>query len=200
MQCPRNSGPALALKNLSLPPGVFKVKREESLLRVLCWQRLWPLRMIEPHQACCFCCTQQLGLENDDQVRFKSLENGLLFLSVLIKVKAFYFLVQVWFRQQEGPGSPPPELLLSRPPPRSPRACIPGGLTPPQTPALHGHPYGASGQRRDKGGAHGFLLAIHSTNARLVRALTWALGIPQGTNQNSCPQMARVLVGNRQLK
>jgi hypothetical protein len=30
---------------------------------------------------------------NDDGVKFKSPENGLLFLSVLIEVKAFYFLV-----------------------------------------------------------------------------------------------------------
>lgn len=87
--------PALALKNPPHPSGGLQGERGKTsvLPGVLCWQELQPPRMIYPHQACRSRYTQQLRLENDDGVRFKSLEDGLLFLSALIKVRAFDFPV-----------------------------------------------------------------------------------------------------------
>lgn len=92
MQCPQSAGPALALKNLPLLQGVSKVNREDFRCPWGLLQAEAPATKDDLTSSTCHSCyAQQLCLENDDGVRFKSLENGLLFLSVLIKVKVFYF-------------------------------------------------------------------------------------------------------------
>lgn len=70
-------------------------------------------------------------LGNDDGGRFRSPENGLLFLSMLIKVKVFYFQIGVWLRRQNASLPPPCELLASWIPVLSgtSTACIPGSLS-----------------------------------------------------------------------
>ena len=84
-------------------------------------------------------------LRNDDGVRFRSLENGLLFFSVLIKVKALHFQMCAWLRRQNpSPASSPP------PPPPPPGDFSPPGvqyyLRPPEPRSYH-RPEGLSADR-----------------------------------------------------
>ena len=121
MQCALCSSPALALKNLPLPSGVSKVKREHlALLRVLCLAEAPATEddLTSSSLLVLLCSAALLG--KWDQVRFKSLENGLLFLSVLIKVKTFCFLVWCGPDNKKMSHSPPmnshsPGLLWSPP-------------------------------------------------------------------------------------